>query len=91
MASPSQLHLLGRAAAQIVVHFGRYGYTPRITLYQGKQGPPALLVVVPGSPSEPQLLAFYSFPWLKYFHTDRLDDVPDSYAFILYPNEHIPT
>lgn len=84
----SQLHLLGRAASQVVVHFGRHNIPASIRLDVPKGQPPALIIKMQCVPAHSILSHWWGFQWQHHFHHDVITEVFGEYHFTLWCVEH---
>lgn len=85
----AQLHLLGRAASQVVVHFGRHNIPATVRLDVPKGQPPALIIKMQCVPLPYILERWWAFPWQQHFHADIITDVFGEYHFTLWCKEHL--
>lgn len=84
--NPSHLHLLGRAASQVVVHFGRYELEPIIRL-DFVHGPGVCLRVnLREEPDADIVLSFFALEWVKYFDMQEVSCPAPGYALSITPH-----
>lgn len=80
---PSELHLLGRAASQVLVFFGRHELEPSMHLDLVPAQGTCLRVWFRFEPSPAILAMWWKQPWLQYFEVDEVSAHPPAYSFTL--------
>lgn len=80
-----QLHLLGRAASQVIVFFGRHELEPTIHLDYRPAFGLYIRVWLHHAPPEPILSKWWAQPWLQYFEVEEVSVRPPAFSFSLTP------
>jgi len=79
----SQLHLLARAASQVVVFFGRHELEPTLHLDYVPAVGNCLRVWFRVEPSRDILTKWWAQPWLEHFEVEEVSAQPPAYSFTL--------
>lgn len=85
----SQLHLLGRAASQVIVHFGRHNIPVVIRLDVRRDVPPALFVHMQCVPAAHIVTRWWAFEWQRHFMAEPEDPRFGEWGFTLWCAESI--
>ena len=85
--NPPHIHLLGRAASQVIVFFARYQLEPTLHLDYVPAHGHCLRVWFRVAPEPAILTTWAALPWLEYFEFEEVSAQPPAYSFSLAVRE----